>query len=373
MNDLSNNDKRERDGLEIEKDEELADIVNPFNPEKIKVRTTSFVVDQIISRIDYEEIDLTPDFQRISGIWDPKRKSRLIESIMLRIPIPVFYVAESNEETWSVVDGVQRTSTIYDFFKEKFALSGLEYLAQLNNCRFSDLPRKMQRRISETQLVINIIESGTPEEVMFNIFKRINTGGIRLNGQEIRHALHPGKIRSYLKELASMEEFRRATDYSLKPNRMADRECILRFLAFYIERWEDYAAHDLDGYLGDTMNKINNMDENERLRISKELKKSMQAAFDIFGQEAFRKRYDETHSRYPISKALFESWSVGLARREMTDIEKLVKKRELLARQFICLLKQDSDFEKSISYSTGIPERVKKRFSAIDELIGGCL
>ena len=115
----------------------------------------------------------------------------------------------------------------------------------------------MQRRISETQLIFNVIEPGTPPEVMFNVFLRINTGGMTLNGQEIRHALNPGPVREYLKVLAQSGEFTEATSNSIKEIRMADRECVLRFLAFHIEPWEEYAAKGLDGYLGGIMGKIN--------------------------------------------------------------------------------------------------------------------
>lgn len=101
------------------------------------------LVDRIVSRIRHNEIDLAPDFQRLSGIWDVQRKSRLLESLLLRIPIPVFYVAADEDDVWSMVDGVQRTSTIFDFVSGQFALSKLEYLTVLNGSRHDDLPRKM--------------------------------------------------------------------------------------------------------------------------------------------------------------------------------------------------------------------------------------
>ena len=248
-------DNEQDSGLEIEQ-EESADsvVIKPFNPEKIKVRTVNVVVDQMVSRIDHDEIDLAPNFQRKAGIWDNKRKSRLIESLLLRIPIPVFYVASDENERWSVVDGLQRTSTIHNYVKNNFPLNQLEYL-DLDKRLYKNLSRPLQRRISETQLIVNVIESGTPEEVMFNIFRRINTGGMMLNGQEIRNALHPGPIREYLEKLAETDEFLTATDHSIKTHRMADRECILRFLAFHVEPWERYSANDLDGYLGNTMKK----------------------------------------------------------------------------------------------------------------------
>lgn len=361
--------EQEASGLEVEK-EDSGEITRPFDPEKIKVRTVPIVVDQVVSRISHNEIDLAPDFQRMAGIWNDRRKSRLIESLLLRIPIPVFYVAADENETWSVVDGLQRTSTIYDYVKDRFHLEQLEYLTKFNGFLYKDLPRPMQRRISETQLVINVIEPGTPEEVMFNIFSRINTGGMILNGQEIRHALHPGPVRSYLKELSETEEFLHATDRAIKTDRMADRECVLRFLAFHIDSWKKYTANDLDGYLGISMKKINKMNSHERSSLSGDFRKAMRAAFDIFNNDAFRKRYDLNESRRkPINKALFETWGAGLACRSDEEIEVLVTCKDKIISQFVSLMNDDSEFDAAISSSTGVPARVKKRFQAIDELI----
>ena len=164
--------------VEIEQEDSQERITHPFDPEQIKMRTVNIVVEQLVSRIRHDEIDLAPDFQRLRGIWKKERKSRLIESLLLRIPIPVFYVAADKSEIWSVVDGIQRMSTIYDYVTGKFSLTKLEYLTWLDGRKHDELPRQMQRRISETQLVVNIIEPGTPAEVMFNVFLRINTGGM---------------------------------------------------------------------------------------------------------------------------------------------------------------------------------------------------
>ena len=359
-------------GLEQEQ-EDSSEIRQPFDPEKIKIRTVNIVVDQIVSRIKHDEVDLAPDFQRMAGVWNNVRKSRLIESLLLRIPIPVFYVAADKDEKWSVVDGLQRTSTIHNYVEGRFRLTNLEYLKKLDGSCYTELPRPMQRRISETQLVVNVIEPGTPEEVMFNIFRRINTGGMMLNGQEIRHALHSGPVRDYLKELADTKEFLDATDNSIRTIRMADRECVLRFLAFHISPWEKYSVNDLDGYLGHTMKKINATDSHERIDISKNFKKSMKASFRIFGDDAFRKRYSRRDKRRPISKALFEAWGVGLARRSEDEIGILVNRRKEVISQFISLMNEDQEFDTAISYATGSPARIRKRFRAIDELIGECL
>ena len=178
-------------GVELEQEESGA-VRCPFDPAKIRMRTADVVVGEIVTRIDRGEIDLAPEFQRVAGIWNDQRKSRLIESLLLRIPIPAFYVAADDSGRWSIVDGVQRTSAIYGYVKGSFRLSRIEYLTKFDRHSYEELPRSMQRRIDETPLVVNVIEPGTPEDVTFNISKRIFTGGVTLNGQEIRHVLHPG-------------------------------------------------------------------------------------------------------------------------------------------------------------------------------------
>ena len=292
---------------------------------------------------------------------------------MLRIPIPVFYVSPDDRDDWSVVDGVQRMSTIYDYFKGNFALGGLEYLSELVGLLYADLPRNMHRRISETQLVVNIIEPGTPSEVMYNIFHRINTGGMTLDGREIRHALNPGPVRNFLRDLAQTDEFLIATDNSIRKNRMVDRECALRFVAFYIIPWKKYNSNDLDGYLVDAMRKLNRMRPCTRNELKDVFKTTMKAASDIFGKDAFRKRYDYDDKRKPINKALLEAWSVGLATCSTVELKKLVRRRKRLQGRFIEILNDDDDFNISISTSTGTPKRVKKRFAEVESLIEECL
>ena len=364
----------EGDGIEVEQEDATGlKIERPFNPEKIKVRTVNIVVEQLVSRIKHEEIDLTPEFQRMRGIWSDLRKSRLIESLLLRIPIPVFYVSADDSDNWSVVDGVQRMSTIFDYVEGDFALGGLEYLTELTGRQYVDIPRNMHRRISETQLIVNVIEPGTPSEVMFNIFHRINTGGMTLNGQEIRHALNPGPVRRYLRDLAQTDEFLTATDNSIRIARMVDRECALRFLAFYISPWEQYDANDLDGYLVEAMRTLNNMPKNKRNELKGIFCRTMKCAADIFGDDAFRKRYDANVKRKPINKALLEVWCVGLARCSTEELTMLIRRKKRIRNRFMQLLNNDQKFDVAISTSTGAPQRVKKRFGEIKALIDECL
>ena len=356
-------------GVEEERDDPRAAIEHPFDPSKIKVRTEPAVVGLLLARIEHDEIDLAPDFQRLSGIWNAEKQSRLIESLLLRIPIPVFYVAADEEERWAVVDGVQRLSTIRDYVAGRFPLSRLEYRSEFEGRRFADLPRAMQRRIGETQFVVNVIEPGTPPEVTFNIFRRINTGGMTLNGQEIRHALNPGPVRAFLKELAESEEFAEATDGSIRKIRMDDRVCVLRFLAFHVTPWEKYSGSSLDGHLDVAMKALNRMGRDRRSVLAADFRKAMRAAADVFGGDAFRKRYSPGDFRRPISMALFEAWSVQLARCSQERIDRLVERRDDVRERFMDLLNRDQEFDKAISVSTGSPRRIRKRFAAIRDLV----
>lgn len=366
---LPDDEVEEDTGLQVEKDDPREEITEPFDPEQIKINTRSLVVDQIMTRIEDGVLDLAPDFQRLRGIWDSERKSRLIESLLLRIPIPVFYMAADDDDRWSVVDGVQRISTIHEYVTDEFPLSRLQYLTSLEKCKHASLPRRLQRRINETELSVNVIDPGTPPEVMYNVFLRINTGGMTLNGQEIRHALNPGPVRDYLKELAQSEEFVRATDNSVKETRMADRECVLRFLSFRINPWEDYSANDLDGYLGRVMKALNGMEMGERKALTRDFKKAMSAAYDLFGENAFRKPTSDSGRRRPINRALLEAWSVQLARCSVKQISALVEQRIHIQRRFKQLVEEDDEFERAISYSTGSRRRVHKRFQAIEQLV----
>jgi len=348
---------------------DLLPIERPFDPDKIKVVRETKTISLISTRIDHGEIDLAPEFQRRARIWDPARKGRLIESILLRIPLPVFYVASDNRDSWSVVDGLQRLTTIHDFLKGEFPLRGLEYLAQFDRKSFGELPRNMQRRIEETELVMNVIQPGTPEEVMFNIFSRINTGGMTLNSQEIRHALNKGPVRQFLADLINTEEFQAATKGSVSDVRMSARECALRFVAFHLVNWVDYRNNDLDGFLNAAMKSVNDASASERASIRGAFESAMLTACEVFGDDAFRKRYRDDAPRSPISKALFETWSVTLAALSDAERNKLSEKKCDIRVLFMQTLSEDRDFEVSISYATGVPARVKKRFETVERIV----
>ena len=360
-------------------------IKDPFDPTKINIDTKNPVVDLIMKRISCDEIDLNPDFQRHSHVWDRKTKSRLIESLLLRIPIPVFYMAADEEDKWQVVDGLQRLDTLKDFTLDKtLRLRGLEYLHRFEDSSYDDLPRPMQRRINETQLSCHIIQPGTPPEVMFNVFKRINTGGKPLSPQEIRHALNPGRARQFINRLAKDRTFLEATNHSVSSKRMADRECVLRFIAFHLQPLNAYKG-DLDAFLVNAMDSLNkDMTKKQLASLNDDFRRAMSLATDLFGAEAFRKPPKELRSknkdaladelglvrrlRSPINKPLFESWSVNLARLDESQCQRLMQRRENVRKRFLDLMREDK-FVESISLGTQWDAQVRTRFGSIEKLL----
>lgn len=358
---------------EIE-DEDLSSGVlmeNPFNPTKIDITTKPLTIDLLIKRLKSEpiEIDLAPAFQRKGDLWDDKKQSQLIESLLIKFPLPAFYFDGSDNNKWLVVDGLQRLSSLRNFvILKKLKLTGLEFLNKLEGFGFDDLPRNLQRQIEEAQITAYIINPGTPEEVKFNIFKRINTGGLILNSQEIRHALNQGIPATLVAELAELKSFKDATENAINPNRMMDREFVTRFIAFYLYPYTDYIP-DLDTYMNRAMSDIKKLTVQQRVRIKTDFDKSMKLAKTIFDNWAFRKSDKYPEKRKPINKALFEVWSVLLAKLDDTERVKLEKNKKVLFKKSITLTKSDSGFFDSITTSTGNKSCVIDRFTKIDRII----
>lgn len=284
--------------VEAEADDDARDedIYVPFDPERVDVVTRTPTVDLLLSRIGTQRINLQPDFQRRAGLWTNKAKSRLIESLLLRIPLPVLYAAEMEGGSWAIVDGIQRLTAIAEFVEptviaaQPLRLTGLEYLDKYEGMLFGDLPGRLQIRLREAELVVHLIRRGTPETVMFNIFARINTGGLPRSAQELRHALIPGQARKYLKEWAESPAFLDATGRSIRSDRMVDREMVLRFVAFRLTKPEDYASRDFNGFLRGAMRALNQLPSAEVDRLERDFTIAMVTARDIFGIHAFRKR-----------------------------------------------------------------------------------
>lgn len=362
---------------EIEKetiDEKVRLMDKPFDPTKINIETKSQSLDTLISRIERGNIEMNTEtyFQRKDDLWDPVKQSRLIESILIQFPLPAFFFDATNDKKWLVVDGLQRLSSIRNFaLKKTLKLRELEFLESLNkiNAGWDDIGEDLQRIIKETQVVIYKIMPGTPTDVKFNIFKRINTGGLTLEPQEIRHALFQGTPAKLIAELAKTKEFLEATEHKIATDRMLDRDFVNRFLCFYLLGYENYQP-DLDTYMSKALASINSKSAEDIEKIKYNFRESMILSKVIFGNEAFRKVVsDDYERRPPINKALFDAISTQFAL--LSDEERLIlKERKELMKQGLCnLLNPSGTFFTSVTSSTGDKGRITERHNSLKELI----
>ncbi len=363
----------------------------PFDAEKISISDKRVPLQTMIRRLKQGTIT-APPIQRGAGIWDDDQQSRLIESLMLKIPVPLFYVAEEAEEediNWKVVDGLQRVTAIDRYvLRQEFVLSGLEFLRELEGCKFKDLPQKFQNRIFETEFQFAIINPSTPQNVQRNVFKRLNTGGLPLTAQEIRHALYYGPSAELLAELAQSSDFKKATTGSVNDTRMAGRELILRFFAFLIRGVDSYPKNeDMDDFLSGTMQIINLMPDLPQRELARMLNEAtnninikyrthdklrelfhlaMTRANTLFGAYAFRKAVptNQRRMRTPINKSLFETWSVFLSEMEDEKYQSILKNKE----RFYSLLESatysaaNDDLGRFISRDSHKLQGVRKRY-----------
>lgn len=365
---------QENINLPDEEDESGDKIIMPFDPSEIKMDTQTVNLGYLLEMLQFDEINLLPDFQRSDDLWSDKQKSRLIESILLGLPLPSFYFNVEENGKWAVIDGLQRLGTLKKFIiekneKDKFILNDLEFLLEYNGKKYNDLSREDKRRISGLKITLNIIQKSTPVKVKYIIFRRVNTAGLQLTPQEMRHALNQGIPAKFIKELSETDEFKRATSKSISSKRMEDRDFVNRFIAFYLLDFNTQYEGELDNFLNEGMAALYNLSNEKLNKIKKDFINAMNLAYEIFGIYAFRKRYDINNTyRFPVSKAVFDSLSVNFAYLSEDQKDILKKNKDLFVLEMIKLF-NDREFNNAITSGTGKKQSIQTRFNKVKYLI----
>lgn len=395
-------------GIENE-DSEQDQLTDPFDPEEISIDTKLVSMETCLRRLTQGTIVLNPDFQR-KEVWTYDKKSQLIESLMLKIPLPMFYVSADEKSNYTVVDGLQRLSTIRSFILgdlylntidkfgnrdegirgKGFKLQNLEFWNDFEGKNFNELPINIRNRILETEFRFTVINPGTPEEVRRNIFKRLNTGGMPLSSQEIRNALYLGKATELLNDLSENTVFREATGYSIQSLRMEDKELILRYVAFLLRDYTTYKRTiTIDTFLSDTMIILNAMPDFNTREFQKLNRKgnvnisdinmmsiddikryfhvAMKRAYEIFDKHTFRKSYGNNR-RTPINKALFETWGVIMTRLSQEEFDRLNENKAAFLDEYSEVL-DDPMFQIYISRDSMKNYAVKERFEKLNNIV----
>ncbi|NMG14476.1 DUF262 domain-containing protein [Aromatoleum bremense] len=372
-------------GLEAEPLDDAGEIRAPFDPKLIDVITHQRTVDLLMARLGHGELNLSPDFQRRANLWSEARKSGLIESILLRIPIPSLYVSEDKDGNYEVVDGLQRLCAIAHFVRvsglnkalnTKLAplrLTGLQSLKnELDHKAFDDLPRPLHRRIMETELTLHVIRFGTPANVKFNIFSRINQGGLPLKAQEIRNAIYTaGKWREHVRRMAITKDFLSATEGKIKGERLEDHELVLRFAALFSLPSDEkrHPDENLEEFLNEFVDKrAVGWNDQKWQETEAAFDRAMKSAPRVFGRMAFRKYSKPNEARRPINRGLFETEAVALAQRPDIEINALAERSDQVIEKFGQKFSGDNDFANALLYATGKGWASNKRLEVINAI-----
>ncbi len=300
---------------EIENFEDISDESNldpveiPKEVRNLRTQAYDKSVRDLVTMIDDGDIDLDPDYQR-NYLWDNKKASLLIESILLNIPIPVIYVAENEESQWNVIDGLQRLNSLFRFFKNEFKLSKLEVLNELNGLTYHNLPPKAKRMLCNGMFRVVVLLAETHPEIKYDVFMRLNTGSVKLSEQELRNCLYRGSLNQFLKECTKNKSFLACLRLKNPHKRFADAELILRFFAIR----ENYNLKDnCFNYPGRMKTFLNNyMDRNQNFSKIKEqefreiFNSTMENIDYVLGNKAFRRLIDTDKHESRINRSLID-------------------------------------------------------------------
>jgi hypothetical protein len=345
------------EGLDGDEDRSLGD----YPIDTVLIRNENRTVHDVLRRIDKGSFVMDPDFQR-DFIWEDNKQCKLIESVVMRIPLPVFYLAEDIKGRMIVVDGLQRLSTLKRFVNNDLKLK-LPHQKELNGKYFKDLSPKLQNRVEDCNLVLYVIDAKVPEQALLDIFERVN-GGVPLTRQQMRNCLFTGNATRFLKAEAESSLFMVATGGSLNKNTMRDRELINRFCAFQIFKEFQYRG-DMDEFLARSLKKMNEMSDAELELLSFQFQSSMRNNFMVFDKHSFRKFYNQNDSRSVINASLWDIMSTGLS---CYSEEVVSGGLEGLRNGFFELMKKP-DFTESISSGTNQTSRVQTRFNYAHQMI----
>lgn len=234
-------------------------------------------------------IIVDPEWQR-NYVWDAVRASKLIESFLLDIPVPVIYLAKTEESKYEVIDGLQRLTSVFQFFENKYALQKLDILAELAGRKFSELPQAQQHKLEDAILRSFELAAGSGD-IHFIVFERLNTGGVKLNDMEIRNCLYRGPLNDLIKDLSTNSDFRKTVNQKGFDRRMQDRSLVLRFLAFY-ERTYLKCQFGLKRFLNEFLTTYRDAPDAKIEEYRRVFEKSMRAVHTVFGKNGFRLKND---------------------------------------------------------------------------------
>ncbi|MEW6210611.1 MAG: DUF262 domain-containing protein [Acidobacteriota bacterium] len=351
--------------LEEERYEDNDDLAEEEKPElqiaardrKLVTHPYDFIIRSLSDQIDDNTLVLADKFQR-RRVWDDTKASRLIESLLLNVPIPVCYFAELDDGSYSVIDGQQRLTAIYRFLKNEFALRGLRVRSEINKKRYNQLDVADKRLITSRTIRCIVILKESHPDIRFDVFEKLNTNSVRLNAQELRNSVYRGPLNDLLRELSEYKVFQKVRNVNDIDRRMHDCELILRFYAFHFrpDEYKGLLAPFLDNYLKD--GKL--FDHAKIAEHRKLFKRVIDDVNFVFGNRAFR-RYRDDGERQEweklINRAIYDVIMLSFAQLESSRLRQ-EKENIIDALKKIC---RNERFDRAITSGTQAKDAVQIR------------
>ena len=301
----------------------------------------------------------------------------LIESIILNVPIPVIYVSQEEDDSWSVIDGLQRLSSLKRFFDGKFKLSGLEILSDLNKSDITTLNPKALRMLKNGLLRVIMITHDSNEEIKYDVFMRLNTGSVHLTEQELRNCLYRGTLNKFLKEVVQNQKWLALMGLKEPHKRMADREMVLRFLAIW-KNWDNENGV-LNGYKGRMKSFLNAfMNDHKEIKgqeaneWKQQFEVTVEKVYQVYGEYAFKRQGLDGMREKTINRAIIDVIMLSATQHSMNE---LMANRDRIAKRFLEMTNNDVEFRNSIKIGTSDTKVITSRLSTwcneVDRIIAG--
>jgi hypothetical protein len=358
------------DEIKLDNEKDTDEIDDLSDKRKIYTEQGDPEIDSLHKRFLKGRLNVQPEFQR-QFVWDKVKSSRLIESSLLDIPIPIVYLSEEKDGKENVIDGQQRLTAFFSFIDGKFPdnsefkLSGLRVFTELNGKKFNQLSEELQEKITTYKIRVIKFKKESDGDLQFEIFARLNTGSVPLNDQELRNCVFRGRFNDILKELSQDNDFKYLLGIATPDRRMKDRELVLRFASFHFNTYLKYNA-PIKKFLNDSMEKYRDISPTDEANLRKAFKNTIQIIRSLLDKNAFKRFYrgDEKNKNgkwetQKFNVSIFDILMYSFAEEDKNTVfQNLDRVREAL----IDLMTKDQDFIDSIELSTSSKKAVTTRF-----------
>ena len=307
---------------------------------------------------------LEVDWQR-EYVWKIKQASLLIESFLTGIPVPEIFLVRTEDKKYEVIDGLQRLNSVFNFMGNKFKLNGLTIRTELNGKNFKSMGSDIQKELKKCTLQSRELSgkySDNESDMLFHAFERLNTGGTKLNEMEIRNCIYRGPLNNLIKELVQNQDFRRCAGLGEKSPRFADREYVLRFLAFYEKTYTKYPNKGMKHFLNDFMSTYRKADDNRINNYIQTFNKCMRACKTVFGDKGFRINAITNERGVARKKANTAVYQVITTSFAPYDLGAITRVSDCIYEAYVDMLKTDKPWGDNVTYSNQTRSNVQHVF-----------